>query len=345
MYQNKSFWKRTLFIILSCVMVAVLITGCAGETKEEKPLIKFYDGSWESLWISNAIAQFILEEGYGYETETVTLDTAVMMVSIVEGDVHVNLETWWQNMLEWWFDNLEAGTIIELADCLEGGPQFYIIPQWVHEEYGINTIDDMKEHWELFKDPEDQSKGQFINCRIGWTCGEINKVKMETYGIDEYYNIIEPGSAGAMDAALVGAMLKEEPIFGYYWAPTAIMGMYDWHILEEPEYDEDLWADIDAAMADDTLRPVAEVCAYPSVPLPISMNAEFAEKVPDVVAVFNKMVIGLDKMNKMAAWSQDNDINDYTETAIWFFNEYESLWRTWITTDAYNKVKDALEAY
>ena len=53
----------------------------------------------------------------------------------------------------------------------------------------------MKEHWELVKDPEDPTKGVFINSVIGWACTEINWVKLEAYGLTEYYNIIDTGSS------------------------------------------------------------------------------------------------------------------------------------------------------
>ena len=41
-------------------------------------------------------------------------------------------------------------------------------------------------------------------------------------------------------------------VFGYYWAPTALMGQYDWYILEEPAYDAEVWAEIMAAKDDPT---------------------------------------------------------------------------------------------
>jgi len=346
MLGKKLRWKHWLFILLAAVLAFSLLAGCGGEAaedeSEEKPLIRFHDGQWESLWIENAIAQYIVENGYGYPTETVVLDTTVMQVSLSKGEIHVDMEMWHQNYEEWFEENIANGNLIKCADILEGGPQFFMIPQWVHEEYGINTIDDMKEHWELFKDPEDYTKGAFINCKIGWQCGAINKVKLKAYGLDEYYNIIDTGSGGAMVAAYTGAMKKHDPVFGYYWAPTALMGMYDWYVLEEPEYDEAVWSDIIAALDDESLRPVAAGCAYESKPLANIIWSGLRDKAPDVVAFLEKYVVGLDRVNKAAAWSLENEISEYEKTAIWFLREYDSLWKTWVTTDAYNKIKNAL---
>lgn len=336
-------WKHWVLPLLALLIAAALVGGCASE--EEKPTITFYDGSWGSLWLSNAIAGFIMEEGYGYPTEEVTISTDVMWVSHPAGDVLVNMEEWPQNNPEVYNELIESGDLEALGYVLEGGPQFWCIPQWVHEEYNINTVFDMKEHWELFKDPEDPKKGRFIDCKIGWLCGDINDVKMEAYGLTEYYNIMEPGSAGAQAAAMAGAQKKHEPVFGYYWAPTDLMGMFDWYILEEPEYDPEVWKKIIAAMDDPELRPIDEACAYESVPLPITIHHSLRDNAPEVVAMLEKFTVGLDRCNKALAFQTENEIDDWEAVAVWWLREYESHWKTWVTDDTYNKVKKALDEY
>ncbi len=64
-----------------------------------------------------------------------------------------------------------------------------------------------------FQDPDDSTKGLFLNCSIGSQCSKINPTKMRGYGLDEFYNTLEPGTQGAHDAALAGALLKDEPVF------------------------------------------------------------------------------------------------------------------------------------
>lgn len=360
MAKMKPIHKYWLVLAVMLIIAASLFAGCGGTatpspgttaapsstqpatTAKAKPLIRLYDGQWESLWIENAIAQYIIEKGYGYPTESVTLDTAVMQVSLPKGELDVSLETWTQNITEWYEKEKAAGRIERLSDILEGGPQFFMIPKWVHEKYKINTVLDMKNQWQLFKDPEKPTKGLFVNSKIGWKCTEINVIKMESYGLTENYNIASAGSAAAADAALAGAQKKNEPVFGYYWAPTAMMGMYDWHILEEPEYNEAVWKKITAAIDDKSLRPVKEACAYPSVPLPNIAWSGLRQKAPDVTAFIEKLEIGLEKINKAAAWSVSNEISDYKKTAVWFLKEYDSFWKSWVTTDAYNKIKSAL---
>jgi glycine betaine/proline transport system substrate-binding protein len=249
---------------------------------------------------------------------------------------------WQQNWLDNYNEEVAKGNIENLGMVYEGGPQMFIIPTWVHEEYNINTIFDMKDHWELFEDPEDTKKGAFINCIIGWQCAAINEVKMEAYGLTDYYNIISPGSAGAEEAAMAGPQKKQQPVFGYYWAPTALMGAYDWYILEEPEYDAEVWGKITAAKDNPSLRPLSEACAYETLPIDKGINPSLHDMAPDVVTMLEKMVVGLQPINVTAAWSVENEVQDWEKAGIYYLENYEERWKTWVTDDAYKKIKEAL---
>ncbi|MFC1899480.1 glycine betaine ABC transporter substrate-binding protein [Chloroflexota bacterium] len=339
------FIKPLLLSLLSVLVLASLFTGCA-ETTEEKPTILVSDTQFESLWINNAIFEFVVENGYDYPVETVETTTAVMQVVMPKGELHLLLELWQQNMAKWYEEQTELGTIENLGMTYEGGPQFWIIPQYVHDEYGITTIDDLKENWQLFEDPADANKGLFINSLPGWACTEINKVKIKAYGLDEYFNLIEAGTMGGLDAALAGPQKKHEPVLGYYWAPTAIMGMYDWFVIEEPEYDAEVWSEIiratdDMQLADD----VTESCAYETLPIDKGIWTGLRDLAPDVVEMMEKMNVGLEPLNDTAAWSNVNEIQNYELAAVYYLENYEDRWATWVTDDAYDKIKEAVDTY
>lgn len=338
----KFHWKRCLLLFTALVVTVTLVVGCVAE---EEPTIKFADTQFESLWINDAIAKFIIEEGYGYSVETLEMTTPIAQVSLAQGDVHVWMELWQQNWIEDYNEQIAAGNYENGGMTYEGGPQFYVIPMWVHEEYNINTIFDMKDHWELFKDPEDPAKGACINCIIGWNCNVINEVKFEAYGLADYYNLIAPGSAGAEEAAMEGPMKRNEPVFGYYWSPTQLIERYDWYILEEPEYDPDIWDDVMAAFTDPSLRPISEACAYETLPVDKGLHKSLKDIAPDVREMLLKMNVGSWPLYYVANWAKDNEIQYWEKAAIWYLREYEDDWKTWVTTDAYNKIKEALDDY
>jgi len=335
-------WKLGLILFSIVLAASVVSTGCT-QAEKEKPTIKLADAQFESIWINNAIAEFIIEEGYGYPVEIIQMTTVIWQVALPKGDVHVQLELWQQNLIDWYNEEIAKGTIENGGMTYEGGPQMWLIPTWVAEQYNIKTVFDMKDHWELFKDPEDPDKGAFINCMIGWQCGAINPVKMEAYGLTEYYNIISPGSSGAEEAAMAGPQKKKQPVFGYYWAPTALMGAYDWYVLEEPEYNKELWDKIIAAKDDPSLRPLSEACAYETLPIEKGFHKSLKEIAPDVREMLMKMVVGLQPINVTAAWAVENEVQDWEKAGIYYLKNYEERWKTWVTDDAYTKIKDALK--
>jgi ABC-type proline/glycine betaine transport system substrate-binding protein len=57
--------KRALLIVGALLTLSVFGVACSSE-EEIKPTIRFSDTQFESLWINNAIAQYVIKHGYGY---------------------------------------------------------------------------------------------------------------------------------------------------------------------------------------------------------------------------------------------------------------------------------------
>ena len=61
--------------------------------------------------------------------------------------------------------------------------------------------------------------------------------------------------------------------------------------------------------------------------------------------VLKKMNVGLQPINTTAAWAVDADIQgDWVKAAVYYLENYESRWTTWMPADNVKKVKDALAA-
>ncbi len=88
------------------------------------------------------------------------------------------------------------------------------------------------------------------------------------------------------------------------------MGMFDWYILEEPEYDPNVWDKIQAAIEDKSLRPLNEACGYEALSSVNAIWSGLRNMAPDVVAMLGKMVVGLEPINKTAAWAKENEVED-----------------------------------
>lgn len=357
--------KKTIFLALLLVLAVVLV-GCQADTNEvdtpgeeaEKETITFADTQWQSLWINNEIAMYIIENGYGFPTESVTMTTPVMQQSLIEDDAQVLMEVWYANIQEWWDGEREAGTIVGLGDVFESSAQGFYVPRYViegDEERGIEpmapdlkSVFDLPEYKDLFADPEDPDKGYLVSCVTGWNCAEVIRVKTYAYGLDETYNIMEPGSSGALDAGIAGAYKKGEPIVSYYWEPTWLLGMYDMVLLEEPEYTDECWNEIieigAEGVVDESLAgnvPESAGCGFENYSIPKAVSAGMAERHPELVEFLDTMFVGTDTLNKISAYMNENDA-EVDEAAMWFFENYEDQWKSWIPEDIVANVEAAL---
>jgi len=326
----------------------------------EKPTVVFGDTQWQSLWINNAVAMFIVEHGYGYPVEEVTVTTPVMQQAMRDNEIHVMMEIWWANVEEWWNAEREAGTLVELDPIFESSAQGYYVPRYVIEgdaERGIEpmapdlvSVFDLPQYKDVFSDPEDPDKGFIVSCITGWNCAEVNRVKFYAYGLGETFNISEPGSGGALDAAIAGPYKKGEAIVSYYWEPTWLLGVYDMVMLEEPEYSVDCWNEIsvftDAGVVDESLIgnvPEEAGCAFENYAIPKAVTDEFEAEQPELTEFLNTMFIGTENLNKISGFMTQNEASP-EEAALWYFENYEDQWRQWIPEDVAEKVSAAVAA-
>lgn len=367
-------WRKPIVLLLALMGTAFIAAACAGGEQSAartpaapqpttqpaaapppaastapapfKPVtITLQDNTFETNWIENAIVKFIVEKGYGHKVEEVVLNTVVGQTALQRGDIDVNIEMWPGNMQDWWDAQTAAGNVVKLGDIYEGGDQFFLIPKWVAGQHNIKSVEDMKrpEVVQLFRDPEDPKKGVFYNCIIGWQCTEINRAKFQAYGLDKHYNVVSPGSAAALDVALVGPMKKKQPVFGYYWAPTSIYGAYEWHILEEPKWTKGCWDDLLKARDDRNYTPKT-ACAYDTQPTYVAASGKFIKEGPrELIEFFKKINVGRVQVSQTAAWAVENDIQGkWEKAAVYYLKTFEDRWKTWAPEDVYRKVKEAL---
>lgn len=307
--------------------------------------VKIQDNTFDSLWIENAIAKFIVEKGYGHKVEEVVLNTVAGQTAIQRGDIDLNLELWPTNIKQWWDEQTAKGNVVKLGNIYEGGDQFWVIPKWVAEQHNIKTVEDMKrpEVVKLFQDPENPKKGVFYNCIFGWQCEQINHTKFKAYGLDQYYNVVSPGSGAALDAAMVGAMKKKQPVFGYYWAPTSIYGAYEWHILEEAAYTRECGDEMEKGAKDRSYIPKV-VCGYETEPVVVAASKRFVQEgPPELIEFFKKMNVGRVQVSQTAAWAVENDIQGrWEKAAVYYLKTFEERWKTWVPDTIYEKVRAAV---
>lgn len=319
-------FKLKTYLLLSMVFAAASLSGCSkAEEGGEKKSITFADVGWDSILFHNAVAGTVAENVFGYTWTEVSGSTPITHEAVKKGEIDVHMETWTDNLTDYKSD-LDAGLLKELGVNFDDNIQGFYVPRYVIEgdsERGIEavapdlkTVEDLKKYPELFKDPEDPSKGIIYGGIAGWSITEIMHKKYMYYGLDEMYNYLEPGTDAATSAVLVSAYDKGKPVVAYYWEPTWLLGKYDFVLLEDAPYDPELF--------------VKGESACPSVRVTICASNDFAKSNPEFCEFLSKYRTSSELTSEALAYIEDTGA-DYKETAKWFLQQHRDLAEGWLT--------------
>ncbi|MFC1865509.1 ABC transporter substrate-binding protein [Chloroflexota bacterium] len=321
---------KVLLMVLGAALILSSFIGCTTTTTEKGTLV-MADLLWDSALFHNRVAAFILENGYDYEVEYISGVTIPLFAGTAEGDIDINMEVWVENQLDAYLDAVGAGEVVDLGMNFPDSTQGWFVPTYMIENGELPenvSVSDLADYWELFKDPEDPSKGVFYAGDPGWECTGIDGQKLEVYELDDYYNFFITGSGDALAASMVAAYEKEEAWIGYYWKPTFLMGQLDMTQVIEPPYDEEVFN-------------TNYACAYTSDRIDIVVHSSLLERAPEVVTFLRNYETNSNMIAKALVYMEENEV-DHAGAALWFFQEYEDVWTEWVPEDIVSKVKAAL---
>jgi glycine betaine/proline transport system substrate-binding protein len=309
-------------IVLGTAFAAfALPTAAAADCGE----VSITEMNWASAQVVTAVASFIMQQGYGCEVSVVPSDTVPAVTSVAEnGEPDVVTELWLNSTGEAYQRLEEQGRVERVAEVLDpGGVEGWWIPSYLAEAHPeLTTIEGVLANPELVG-------GRFNNCPDGWGCRIVNDnliqaLDVESQGLD----VFNHGSGETLATSLASAYQNEEPWFGYYWAPTALLGRYDMVKVELGPVDEEIHAA--NANAD---NPNPGVSDFPPATILTSVTADLKEREPAVVEFLSNMTFETDTMNGILAWMGDNNANA-EEGAVHFLTTMPEVWSDWINDEA-----------
>ncbi len=325
---------RFLWIALAFAVLLGSLAGCASSQKAKT--VRFADVGWDSILFHNAVAGTVAKNVFGYEWTEVSGSTPITHEALKKGEIDVHMEVWTDNLSSYDSD-IAAGELQEVGVNFDDNAQGFYVPRYVIEGDAargieplapeLKSVADLKDYADLFKDPEDPSKGIIYGGIAGWEITEIMHKKYLYYGLDATYNYIEPGTDAATSAVLVSAYDKGEAVVAYYWEPTWLLGKYDFVLLEDAPYDPELYYE--------------GKTACPSVRVTICVSNEFYESDPEFTAFLSSYHTSSAMTSQALAYMQDTGAN-YEAAAVWFLNENRSLVEGWLTSDQAAKLYAAI---
>lgn len=325
-------------------LLLTLVLGLASNTvaAAECGKVTLADMNWNSATLIANIDRFILEHGYGCDAELIPGDTIPTGTSMIEkGQPDVAPEMWTNGLK----DALEKGVEEKRLrfvgkSLLDGGEEGFWIPAFLVDKYPeMKTIEGVRQHADLFKHPEDPDKSAFYTCPAGWNCqisanNLFKALKLGEVGFD----IVDPGSSAGLSGAIASANERQEAWFGYYWAPTAVLGKYD---MVKVDFGSgvDSKEFISCTTQTDCVNPKPTM--YPPSPVTTLTTESFAQREPALIEYFAKRGFTNKDMNKLLAWMEENQA-DGEETMYHFLEDYPEMWHNWVPADVAKKVDQAL---
>lgn len=296
--------------------------------------------NWASSQVVTAVAKFIMENGYGCTVQTVPSSTVPVVTSLRENNSPDIATELWLNGAQALPAMLESGQVKELTRVLsDGGVEGWYIPQYLAEKHPeLKTIDG------ILKNPE-LVGNRFHQCPSGWGCQIANANITKAFAIEDAgIEVFQHGSGETLATSIAAAYEDKKPWFGYYWAPTAVLGKYPMVRVDLGE----VRPDKHACNADKDWQSKEECkggpfkSQYPASPVATVVTSTFAEREPDVVKLLENLSFTNEQMGQILAWKKDNNAST-EEAAVFFLTNYKSVWGNWINDAAKDKLATLLK--
>ena len=307
-------------------------------TASAQKTIVFSNNQWDSQLFHNAVAKFIVENGFdGYKVRYSTGSSNLNWQAMIIGDVDLDIESWTENVATYQKDVSEK-TIIPLGVLVPDSAQGFYVPSYVIKgdpKRGIKavapklrTVADLKKYASVFKDPEKPSRGRIYGAIPGWMIDQIMFEKYKHYKLNENYNYFRVGSEAVLFTSIASAYNLGEPWVGYCYEPTWVTGDLDLILLEDAPYNPKGYKEGRTEI--------------PKQPLRIVSSSYFSKKAPDLVPFFSKYRTGSKLVSKVLAHIK-NTGDSHEKVAIWFLKNNDALLDEWLAPENAQKVRIALK--
>ena len=213
---------QTRKVMFRVLCAAAITAGMVSAAMAKCAQVEITEMNWTSSQLVTAVASSIMEKGYGCTVKRVASTTVKAMASVAETGKPDIVTELWINSAPTYPALVEAGKVETLANVLsDGGVEGWWIPKYLADKHPeLRTIDG------ILKAPK-LVGGAFHNCPTGWGCRVINDNLAVAFALKKNgLTVIDQKSDETLAGSIASAFSTKQPWFGYYWAPTAILGKY-----------------------------------------------------------------------------------------------------------------------
>lgn len=320
--------KTILGAIAGVAGMALVSTSAHADCGE----VSITEMDWASASVVTAVSKFLMEQGYGCKVTVVPSSTNPAIASITEtGKPDIATEIWINSAPT--YPKLEAeGKVVTLTNVLsDGGVEAWWIPKYLAEAHPeLKTIDGVLKNPKLVG-------GRFHNCPEGWACRTINDNLKQAFGLEAAgLEVFDHGSGETLATSIAAAYADKAPWFGYYWAPTSVLGKYEMVQVDVGPHSAEAHS---CNTNKDCAAPARS--AYPTSRVITAVTTDFKERQPEIAALMTNVQFTNAQMGSVLAWKEENKASA-DEAAVYFLNTYKDVWSGWINDDARKKLAGIL---
>ena len=312
----------------------------AGSAAAQCDSVQVGSPNWSSGEIIAEVDAFILSNGLGCEVTMVPAPTK-QVIPLMQGATEPLLvgEFWASGVDPGQLADLETDGVVEIfgPPFPEAGEYWYVSKAFAEAYPELDTVEEVLERPDLFD-------GKFYGCPvgIGWGCEHGNRNLAAGWGLEEKgWTVENPGSQEGQAAIIIDAYNSDANWIGYYWTPTAVAIDNELVALDfDREFvGQDVWGECYTEVEAPASCEYVEGSYSPATVVTIS-SGSLAEGEPEVHAYSSVRVVPMRSLG--AAINKMDAGQSAQEAALWYLQNHEDEWTSWVSEDVADAVRAAL---
>ena len=299
--------------VAGALFAAVSATGAWADSADP---IKIPINEWTGQHISAHITGSLLRKA-GYNIEYVTAGAVPQFAAIAQGDLHVQPETWTNNVGDIYPKAVESGDIAVLGSLGLKPQEGWIYPPYMNEKCpGLPSYDALYDCAQAFAAADTFPKGRLITYPADW--GTRSKDVVAQIAIP--FEPVAGGSEGAMIAELKSAVAAEQPILMMFWQPHQIFAAY--------EFDWVTWDPAEGECVEESGQKRGSACGFQQASVDKIVNKDVATKWPGAYKLLEMISIDNATQNAMI-FEIDENKRPLEEVVAEWVEANEATWGPW----------------
>lgn len=305
----------------SALFAAAFLATSGAALSESSDPIKIAINEWTGQHISAHISGSLLQKA-GYTVEYVTAGAVPQFAAIAQGNLHLQPETWGNNVGEIYPKSVASGDIVQLGLLGLEPQEGWMFPPYMKEKCpGLPDVQALIKCTQAFATAETFPNGRLITYPADW--GTRSKDLVKNAGLP--LQPIAGGSEGAMIAEMQAARKTNQPMLVMFWAPHWIHSEYDWEWVELPAPADDCETNPQPGFDPNTTGD----CGFEQADITKIVSKNFEADWPGAFKLMQELTIDNDTMNSLML-EVDNKKRKLEDVIAEWVDGNEATWKPWV---------------